>query len=551
MADYYLDSVTGSDADNGTTRALAEATLTALLGDMAAGDRGFIDDGHSESSASALTLTHGGTVLLPFFLICVDFAGTADPSPPVSADLRTSALVATTGNTAISINGMAVYIGVQFRAGNAASNASINIANLDQAQALVFQNCELGVGGTNASSTLLFGTAAASVNVASIVCLNTNIRFAASGQGLTLRSMRMVWQGGGLVGTAPSTLFKGAADAAGWLTCVGVDLSTVTGSLVNVAIVAQYRIDFVECKLGGGVAVTTGTFSGLGGCMVLLWNCDSSDTHYRSEQYDYSGTGVTVTDVVRANGFTVQPENVAVSRRVTTSANVSRFFPWHADGPLVCSGWLSSTGSKTITIYFIHGQSAALTNGQIWLELEYLGTSGFPQALFAHDGMADVLAASANQTATSSIDWDDGATARANSTAYSIGQIRRAATPNGRLFIVTTGGTSHSSEPAAFATANDGDSVAEGSGTVVWRCMWRQSLDVTVTINEVGAVVGRVHIAVPSIDVWFCPKMEGVEQNPVQLTAPYGPALSLVAAAGGGASRGDGTGMLRHINRLG
>ncbi len=31
MTDRYLDSVTGNDADNGTTRALADATLTAAL----------------------------------------------------------------------------------------------------------------------------------------------------------------------------------------------------------------------------------------------------------------------------------------------------------------------------------------------------------------------------------------------------------------------------------------------------------------------------------------------------------------------------------------
>ena len=152
---------------------------------------------------------------------------------------------------------------------------------------------------------------------------------------------------------------------------------------------------------------------------------------------------------------------------------------------------------------YVHGESAVLKDDEIWLEVEYLGTSGFPLALFTDDAKTTVLATAANQTADSAQDWDDGATARANSTAYSLGDIRRAATPNGRVFVVTTAGTSAGSEPGGFGTANDGDSVTDN--TVTWRCMRREKLSVTVTVNEIGPVRAWVRVGKASLACWVDP----------------------------------------------
>jgi len=59
------------------------------------------------------------------------------------------------------------------------------------------------------------------------------------------------------------------------------------------------------------------------------------------------------------------------------------------------------------------------------------------------------------------------ATARANSTEYTVGDRVRPASATGRHYICTTTGTSHSSEPSWPTTA--GDTVTEGGGsTLVW-----------------------------------------------------------------------------------
>jgi len=67
--------------------------------------------------------------------------------------------------------------------------------------------------------------------------------------------------------------------------------------------------------------------------------------------------------------------------------------------------WNETVGSSvTVTVDFLHDSVTNLQDDEIWLEVEYLGTSGFPLSLFVDDAAADVLATPADQT-TSSATW--------------------------------------------------------------------------------------------------------------------------------------------------
>ena len=55
-------------------------------------------------------------------------------------------------------------------------------------------------------------------------------------------------------------------------------------------------------------------------------------------------------------------------------------------------------------IEILHDSVTNLQDDEVWLEVEYLGTAGFPLSLFASDRMTDILSTPADQT-TSSVAW--------------------------------------------------------------------------------------------------------------------------------------------------
>lgn len=105
-----------------------------------------------------------------------------------------------------------------------------------------------------------------------------------------------------------------------------------------------------------------------------------------------------------------------------------------------------------------------------------LTTSSYSENLDTHETKADVTneVSGTGYTArgvalgskTITYTAANSLTARANSTAYAVGDIVRPASGNGHAYRCIVAGTSHSSEPT-FPTVS-GQTVAEGSGTVVW-----------------------------------------------------------------------------------
>lgn len=82
MANFYVRSTDGSDADNGTTWALAKATLAGALNVATAGDTIFVSDNHAETQASAMTLSSQGTAASPVRILCADDSAVISVIPP-------------------------------------------------------------------------------------------------------------------------------------------------------------------------------------------------------------------------------------------------------------------------------------------------------------------------------------------------------------------------------------------------------------------------------------------------------------------------------------
>jgi hypothetical protein len=88
---------------------------------------------------------------------------------------------------------------------------------------------------------------------------------------------------------------------------------------------------------------------------------------------------------------------------MTTSANANEFV-----APLVSDDiaiWIDSVGtSRTISIDIIHDSLTALTDAEVWMEIDFLGSASFPLSTPLSDKRATVLTTPANQT-ISTVDW--------------------------------------------------------------------------------------------------------------------------------------------------
>lgn len=282
---------------------------------------------------------------------------------------------------------------------------------------------------------------------------NTDINFSGGGASASIAANFvggiLIHEGGtvSLTGTQPTALYTSLFKLA-VVSVVGVDLSAITSALVLISDAGTALVDLRHCLLNSGVALTSGTIATVG-TKVLMSGCDDTTGNdlYRLEYVDYYGSIVHDDAIYRTAGAK-DPDGNNISWKMVTTANAKEFSEPLISTPIVKQ--IKTTGSKTFTVHVNWDSAIDLDNDEIWLEVEYLEASADVDSAFANDGLADILATPAAQ-ATSTEAWT---------------------------------GTS------GFTNEN------------------KQKLDVTVTVNRVGPVICRVHLAKPSVTVYVDPKVE-------------------------------------------
>lgn len=401
MADIYLSSVDGNDADDGSTWALAKATLSAAMSAAGAGGRVFVDHAHAESSASGITITSPGTAAAPISVLCVDRTG--NPEPPTT--LATTATVSTTGANNLGIVGDSAYIyGIKFTAGSGGSNGSLLFASSGSSPRknwVVLDNCALKLGNTNTAARIQLGTTTNGKGPATVELRDTTLEFGHVSQQVQFYG-NVIWRGGSLINaTIPTTLVSlGVSynNSQGRAILSGVDLSAAGSgkSLFGVGNATNYRATLMDCKLGASVSLTSGTHVISEGVEVEAINCDSGDTNYRYDRSVYEGAVAQETTIVLTGGASDGATNAA--RKLVSSANVTLRTPLRQP---ILQIWNESTGaSLTVTVEVVT-DGVTLTDAEAWLEVEYLGTSGSTLGARANDRVASSLATPANQTSSS------------------------------------------------------------------------------------------------------------------------------------------------------
>ena len=393
MPNRYVRSADGNNADDGSTWALADATMVGSDTGDAAGDTIWLSQAHAESTAGAVTINYAGTVATPSKVLC----GNDAAEPPTS--LATTATVTTIANGTLSIGGSMYVYGVTFTSDS--TTTLCGGSGVPQTQ--IYENCSIRTTNTGSAGTIQCGSA--NNQTLRLKLLNTSIKFAAASQSLAIYGNH-VFEGVSFVsGTStPTALVTLAGDRTqGNILWSGCDLSNL-GSTVNLcqgAIVASGRVVFRNCKLPASWSgsLVTGTIPGPGP-RFELYNCDSTDTNYRLWVEDYAGSIKNETTIVRTGGAT--DGTTQCSWKMVSSAN--------AEYPLIRLEsperviWNDTTGSALTAAIEIVTDNVTLTDGECWLEVMYLGTSGFPLGAWITDAKSDVLATAADQ-ATSAETW--------------------------------------------------------------------------------------------------------------------------------------------------
>lgn len=509
----YVRSTDGLDTDNGSTWALANATAVGAMVDAVAGDRIWFSDAHAEAQAASMTITSPGTVANPCQFLCGD-----DVADPLTA-LATTALIEVTGAFNITVSGSLYARGFRFFVNGSNSSAGLiilgnSVASFKQ----IYELCKFDLNSISSAGRIhLVGTNAS--GVPSLDISNGEFKFGHALQGFRASNGKVnITNCTFTAGTTAITeLIKeyGNGGRSADVNFVGCDFAGLSSSLVilnTTAISGNGTVLLRGCKMPTSWSGTL--ISGAlaqPGVRVELYNCDSGDTNYKTwiESYagtirDDSGIYLSGTDGIKHNTLAVP-----LSYKMTGSTSASTY-----NNPL--NGmWLvlvnESTASQTATLEVIHNESANLNDDEIWLEVEYPVTAGSTRVARLTDSAANILATPAPQ-ATSTADWDDGVTERANSTVYAVGNIVRSTGSPGSAFIVASKsgtGTSAASEPAGFTGAVDGDSITDNAGAnqIVWKALRRQKLQVTFTAAEQGVIRVRPVLAKANAVVWVASKV--------------------------------------------
>jgi hypothetical protein len=393
MATYYVYSA-AAGSGTGADWANAFTTLAGAFSGKAAGDIFYVADDHAETQASAMTLTSPGTIASPCKVICVRRSGGS--VPPVSADLTTTATITTTGANAITVNtGYTHWYGITLSAGSGSTTVGTVFS---QAGYNLLENCTLSAPGTsNGTNKLHVNNAGQCVELK-----NSNVNFGAVGDAINVAIGEFSWRGGTLTGAVLTTGLIVSSPENCYIE--GVDLSLLaSGSTIFRATTGIGRAIAMikDCKLGSSVTVsaTPTVVARLGGAVQMV-RCDSGATNYRTEKYAYTGTMTTETTIVRTGGAT--DGTTAIARKVVTTANAERMYPFEL---LPISIWNETTGSSVTVTVECRGAAVPNTD-EMWMDVEFLGTSGNPQGSITST-QADILTTGTACT-SSSASWGGG-----------------------------------------------------------------------------------------------------------------------------------------------
>ncbi len=389
MADRYVWSgATG--AANGTSWADAYLTVAAAAAVDTAGDTIYVAHDHAENSTSAAlsyAWASSGFVAASWTrILCVNRSTNV---------VTTGAEIKTTGNYAITTNTAGqglVFDGLTIVAGDTATGAAAVALGQSAARSAKYRNCTIEARSTASNNITAYNGGLMSFEECWFM-------FGHLGSSLVSGSFLKWTRGGVLSGSLNTTLATVSASSVVVLADLDLTNAPTTMNVFAGTANAGARGTIYNCKMPdswtGSVSSAEPTAPST---RMSLYNCDSSDTNYRLIIKDFSGTITSETTIVRTGGAT--DGTTPISWRMVCNSNANdSLYPLISD-PI--SVWNETVGSAlTVTVEIVHDSVTALEDDEVWVEVEYLGTSGRPLGSTASDHRADVLTTAVAQTSSS------------------------------------------------------------------------------------------------------------------------------------------------------
>lgn len=338
----------------------------------------YVSNNHAETSSANINYNQNFGDSNSLAVICV-----SDTAVPPTATAITGSVTAT-GNSNIALpNGGSMYTyGIVFNCGTSTNNPAISCSGTNSN----FDTCALNIVATGVQNTgniqLVGGSGGDDGGNAEdptgVILINCTVSFGASGQFFSgYQGSGFVMKGGsiGATGVAPSTLVTGNfGPGAMRMNFRDVNMSNFTGTILNAGSVTGGTIQLENCSMGAGFSMYTGTppYTQAQTPEVKLHNCDSAGTNYRYGYQNNKGQVTSNTAITRTGGAT--NGTTGLSWKFVSSSIVNYYNAFQSEAIAVWNSFTSGTHTATIGIT----TNTALTNANLWIEVECLGASGSP-----------------------------------------------------------------------------------------------------------------------------------------------------------------------------
>jgi hypothetical protein len=390
----YVRSTDGSDSDDGSTWALAKASLAGAAAiDSTTDNVIYVSQAHAESQSADISLAWAGTKASPTYVVCVN-----DGAAPPTAVAATGSVL-TTGNIALNnTSNYAYFSGLIFTAGSGQSLTRALRTGISQSVTVV-EGCKLRLATTGNGQ---IETASSTNSVTK--WLNTTLRFASTGQSIQIPAAGcdLLWSGGGIEsgGSIPNTLFT-TLSASSDLLVEGCDFTLLNGSQTLFSSASQ-NIRAVLRNVKFGASWTGALHNSTPGAnsRFALYNYTVGSNKFGMLIAAHYGTLQSETTIVRTGG--ASDGDAGLSWKMVSNADAE--YPYATLNTDEIVRWNETTGSSVTVTVEVITDNVTLTDAQCWLEVQYLSETGTLLGAFGSDAKADILATAANQT-TSSETW--------------------------------------------------------------------------------------------------------------------------------------------------